>query len=364
MWLLWLNHPATPGCGQTGSPVALQVTCGTMVRVQNKHNHSGGITTRRLSIAHPIAHPIAHTIAHTIAFTSLPLLMLSGLAVAQPPGITMEMINRQLPLEGAPLAEPGPYATLREAAVESPRHILFRPESLAAFPTQDTLPVVVWGNGGCAIDNPQYGEFLGTIASHGFLVLTTTAIAGEERRQQSADDLLAAIAWAETENARADSPLQGKIATDQIAVMGQSCGGFLSVALGTDPRVDTIGVFNSGVSAPNPGAPAGPFPTTASLAQVHGPVLLINGGEVDFMMGPAHANFELIDHVPVFYGARDNAGHTATMYHPGGGEFANVASNWVLYHFKGNEEAGSMFTGADCGLCINPNWVTESKGLE
>ena len=29
--------------------------------------------------------------------------------------------------------------------------------------------------------------------------------------------------------------------------MGQSCGGFLSIALGADPRVKTIGVFNSGV---------------------------------------------------------------------------------------------------------------------
>lgn len=307
---------------------------------------------------------IPNAIALTIACSSLPLLMLSGMALAQPPGITMDMINRQLPLEGAPLAEPGPYDMLREAAQGSARHILFRPASLTAFPAQDTLPVVIWGNGGCAIDNPQYGEFLGTLASHGFLVLTTTAIAGEEGRRQNADDLLAAIAWAESENARAGSPLQGKIDVDQIAVMGQSCGGFLSVALGTDPRVDTIGVFNSGVSAPNPNAPAGPFPTTDSLADVHGPVLLINGGEVDFMMEPAHANFELIDHVPVFYGARDNAGHTATMYHPGGGEFANVASNWVLYHFKGDAEAGKMFVGDACSLCTNSNWVTESKGLE
>ena len=41
--------------------------------------------------------------------------------------------------------------------------------------------------------------------------------------------------------------LEGKIAVDKIAVMGQSCGGFLSIVLGADPRVKTIGVFNSGV---------------------------------------------------------------------------------------------------------------------
>jgi dienelactone hydrolase len=290
----------------------------------------------------------------SVVRTSLSLLLLSSIATAQPPGITMEMINRQLPLEGAPLAEPGPYATTSEGAYNSARHILFRPAELNAFPAQDKMPVLVWGNGGCAIANPRYAEFLGTIASHGFLVLTTTAIEGEENRRQNADDLLAAVTWAETENGRAGSPLQGKIDTTQVAVMGTSCGGFLSVTAGADPRVDTIGLLNSGVQPP----------ATDGLAQVHGPVLLINGGEVDFLMEPARANFEQLNHVPAFYGARENAGHSATMYHPGGGEFANVVSNWLLYHFKDDAEAGKMFVGEDCGLCSNPNWETDSKGLK
>ncbi|MDT8397760.1 MAG: hypothetical protein RQ899_04010 [Pseudomonadales bacterium] len=300
-----------------------------------------------------------------LACTSLSLLFASSLTLAQPPGITMEMINRQLPLEGAPLAEPGPYTTMTEGAFASERHILFRPAELSAFPARDTLPVLVWGNGGCAINNPRYGEYLGTIASHGFLVLTTASVAGDEQsRRQTADDLLAAIAWAETENTRAGSPLQGRIDTAHVAVMGQSCGGFLSVGLGTDPRVGTIGVFNSGVSAPDPNGPAGTLATTDSLAQLHGPVLFINGGEVDFMYGPSRANFDLVKHVPAFYGARDNAGHTATMYHPGGGEFANVASNWLRYQFKGDAEAGKMFVGAQCSLCTNPNWETAAKSLK
>jgi hypothetical protein len=60
-----------------------------------------------------------------------------GAAHAQPPpGITPEMIATTLPLEGAPSAVPGP-----------------------------TLPVMVWGNGGCAIDSPRYAGFLSTIAN-------------------------------------------------------------------------------------------------------------------------------------------------------------------------------------------------------
>ena len=157
------------------------------------------------------------------------------------------MIGRELPLEGAPLAVAGPYKIASEGAFGSPGLVVYRPAALEAFPKNDSLPVMVWGNGGCAIDSTRYGGFLTTIASHGFLVMSTVPLEGAQRRQANADDLRAAIDWAAKENARAGSPLMGKIALDKVAVMGQSCGGFLSIALGVDSRVTTIGVFNSGV---------------------------------------------------------------------------------------------------------------------
>ena len=283
---------------------------------------------------------------------------------AQPPGITPAMIATALPVEGAPLAEPGPYKVMSETAFGSPGHVVFRPADLDAFPARDTLPVMVWGNGGCAINSTRYGGFLTTIASHGVLVLATAALEGAPRRQSTADDLRAALDWVEAEAVRNGSPLKGKIATGRMAVMGQSCGGFLSVSLGADPRVDTIGVFNSGVQPANPNAPTSPFPTTDALAKLHGPVLLINGHERDFMMAVSAANFEAINHVPVFYGARHGAGHTATVDHPGGGEFANVASNWLRWQFKSDKAAAKMFVGNDCSLCTNPNWDMRSKGMD
>ena len=296
------------------------------------------------------------------------LVALAAPSFGQPPGITPEMINTTLPLEGAPLAVAGPYQVTSGPAFGAPGLMIFHPTNLDAFPSRDTLPVLVWGNGGCAIDTARYSGFLSTIASHGFLVLGTAAQEGQPRRQATADDLRAGIDWASAENARAGSPLRGKIDTNQVAVMGQSCGDFLSLALGADPRVDTIGMFNSGVQPPNPNAPAGNgqaarFPTTAAIKDLHGPVLLINGGERDFLMGASHATYEAISHVPAFYGARDNAGHTATVFHPGGGEFANVASNWLRWQFKKNGEASKMFVGADCSLCVLPTWDVESKGF-
>jgi Chlorophyllase len=291
------------------------------------------------------------------------ILGLAAASHAQPPGITREMIATALPVEGAPLAVPGPYKVLSEPAFGSPGHVVFRPADLSAFPAKDTLPVMAWGNGGCAINSTRYGGFLSTIASHGFLVIATAAKEGEKPRQSNADDLSAALNWAEAESKRDGSPLKGKIATDKMAVMGQSCGGFLSVALGVEPRVKTIGVFNSGVQPANPNAPARGGATTDSLAKLHGSVLLINGHERDFMMATSLANFEAINNLPVFYGARHGAGHTATVDHPGGGEFANVASNWLRWQFKNDKAAAKMFVGKDCELCKNSNWDTKSKKL-
>lgn len=303
----------------------------------------------------------------TVVTTAASLLITAGIVSAQPAGITPEMISRSLPLEGAPLAVPGPYKVASETA---PGLVIHRPETLDAFPKKDSLPVMVWGNGGCAIDSTRYAGFMSTVASHGFLVIGTMPTApqqkGAPRQQATADSLRAGIEWATQENARADSPLKGKIALDKLAVMGTSCGGFLSLTLGADPRVKTIGVFNSGVQEPAPNAAAskGGQPSPDVLAKLHGPVLLINGGEVDFMMEASLTTFNKIDKLPAFYGARHNAGHSATIFHPGGGEFANVASNWLLWTFKKDKKAAKMFVGKNCDLCTNPNWDIKTKSIK
>ena len=291
------------------------------------------------------------------AFGSFVFITVAGIAIAQPPG--GRDVGRQLPLEGAPLAVPGPYEVISEPAFGLATHVIWRPADLSAFPSNDTLPVMTWGNGGCAIDATRYGDFLSTIASHGFLVISTVAVEGQGRVRGTAENMIAAFDWADAENGRSGSALDGKIATDQMSAMGQSCGGFMSVSAGADPRAGTIGMFNSAVTAGGGGNAS-----SDDLADLHGPVLMINGGEVDFMYEPAQENFELINHVPVFYGARFNAGHTATVFHPGGGEYANVASSWLRYVFKDDAEAGAMFLGSDCSLCTLDTWETMAKGLD
>jgi hypothetical protein len=278
--------------------------------------------------------------------------------------ITMDDVRTSLPVEGAPLADKGLYALISEPTFGAPGHVLVRPASLDAFPENDTLPVIAWGNGGCAIDSTSFMGFMETVASHGFLVIGTAPVEGEARRQANVDDMRGAIDWAEKENKRDGSPLEGKIAMDKVAAMGSSCGGFMSIEVGEDPRVKTLGVFNSGVTKIDPALPpVFPIPDVATLAKLHGPVLLVNGDKEDFMLETSKATYAWLENRPAFYGARRGAGHSATFFHPGGGEFANVAWSWAAWQLKGDATAGRMFTGEDCGLCKNPNWTVESKGL-
>jgi hypothetical protein len=65
------------------------------------------------------------------------LLTCAGACFAQPPGITREVIERALPVEGAPFAEPGQYKVTCESAFGSPGNRVFRPATLEVFPKKD-----------------------------------------------------------------------------------------------------------------------------------------------------------------------------------------------------------------------------------
>src|SRR5690606_2728266 len=114
----------------------------------------------------------------SILFGSVAAVLFAASSEAQPPGITPEMSATSRPRGGARRAEPGRYDVASEPASGAPGRVTFRPADLGAFPARDSLPVVAWGNGGCAINTGRYAGFLETIASHGFLVLGTAPVEG------------------------------------------------------------------------------------------------------------------------------------------------------------------------------------------
>ena len=111
--------------------------------------------------------------------------------------------------------------------------------------------------------------------------------------RSTAGHLKPAIDWAIAENSRTGSKFFGRIDTTKIAVAGQSCGGGLAVEAAADPRITTIGIFNSSSTrrTPEPGRDvnAAEFSAQARTRTdaIHSPVLYITGDEAHDIGYPA-----------------------------------------------------------------------------
>ena len=77
----------------------------------------------------------------------------------------------------------GPYKAIMMEESSLTTHTIFRPQDLSKFDKKNLLPVVVWGNGGCANSPSGHINFLNEVASQGFLIV---AIGPSNYQQQEA----------------------------------------------------------------------------------------------------------------------------------------------------------------------------------
>jgi hypothetical protein len=213
------------------------------------------------------------------------------------------------------------------------------------------IPIVAWAEGGCLKDGLFFGEFLLEIASHGFLIIADGAPNGMAPSSGLTADSapqLRAIDWAIAENARPCSQYYQKLNTEKIAVMGQSCGGLMSIAAGVDPRISTVVLWNSGTFDGDP----------MLYSTLHAPMAIFDGGPTDPAYAYGKANFDAIDTIPILF-ANDMRGHGGTFWQDNGGESARVAVAWLNWQLYGAtaRDAKGQFVGADCGLCKNSLWA-------
>ena len=180
------------------------------------------------------------------------------------------------PYQGPPPTGSGPYPATIEGDPGVPGHTIYRPKDLSPFNRSNPLPVVAWGNGGCANSNQFYVPFLAEIASHGFLVVAIGPFTPEATPQKGGGggmgggtksaQLLEALDWATAENKRSGSKYYGKVDPSKFAVFGHSCGGLQALEVSPDPRVSTVLVMDSGVVTPGAmpkiGAPKRAIPKT------------------------------------------------------------------------------------------------------
>jgi hypothetical protein len=304
-------------------------------------------------------------------------------------------------LRGAPPT--GPHAVVIEHDQALATHTIYRPATLGST----KHPVLVWGEGGCAKDGLQFPEFLNEIASHGVVVIAdgppvartapgggpaggaraggaapgpraggappaagppraggaqpapgARAGGGGPGRGAMTDGsaLIAAIDWIAKEGNDPASRFYQKVEAGRVAAMGMSCGGLMSYGASADPRVATVGIWNSGLIQPD----------EKIFAGLHSPVIIVTGGESDIAYVNGKRDFETMPaKIPVFYGVYPSVGHGGTYNEDNGGPFGAAAVAWLKWQLMNDTSAAGKgyFVGANCGICSDAKWQKASRTL-
>jgi hypothetical protein len=249
----------------------------------------------------------------------------------------------------------GAYQAVIEHDPGLDTHTVYRPAELGV----DGLvhPVVVWANGGCALNGLMFSKALSEWASHGFVIVSdgTPGGSGTGPLSTNGEPQRMALDWIVAENERPCSQYYRKLRADRIAAMGQSCGGLMTFGVSADPRLTTIAIWNSGM-----------FERDQEIYDgLHTPIGFFIGGSSDVAYPQAEADFAAIDGgLPIFYGNLD-VGHAATWGQDNGGEFGRVGVHWLRWHLfdDAGPQGEQMFVGASCGLCAT-DWVIRKKNME
>jgi dienelactone hydrolase len=168
--------------------------------------------------------------------------------------------------------------------------------------------------------------------------------------------LIAAIDWIAKESNDRSSRFYQKVDASRVAAMGMSCGGLMSYGASADPRVATVGIWNSGMTQPDEKIWAG----------LHSPVIIVTGGESDIAYANGKRDFETMPaKIPVFYGVYPSIGHGGTYNQDNGGAFGVAAVAWLKWQLMNDTSAKGRgyFVGANCGICTDSNWQVQSRGL-
>ncbi len=248
----------------------------------------------------------------------------------------------------------GPYSVVIESDSSRPTHTVYRPQELGARPH----PIIAFGEGGCLKIGLMFAEFLSEVASHGFVVLADGPPVGSGAGALAPDGtaLIQAIDWALAQNELPCSKYYRKLDSTKIAVMGQSCGGLMSMGAAKDRRLSTVVLWNSGL-----------FSRDESIyGSLHAPMAIIDGGPSDIAYANGEADFNAITTVPIVFANRD-VGHLGTFFEDNGGEFGRAGVGWLEWHLMNDTSASARgpFAGADCGLCDpSTGWSIRKKQID
>ena len=316
----------------------------------------------------------------------------------------------------------GPFKAIMTQDASLSTHTIIRPEDMSKFGKGNLIPVLLWGNGGCAKSCSGHVNFLSEVASQGFFIVAIGPMpaagaapqAGQTGggmpqmgggmppmggpRPQGAPqggqpgqggqrpamggfpgggmpqmgggagmggmsmgdpaDMIKALEWIIAQNADKNSPYYGKLDLDNIAAAGMSCGGLEALHMSNDARIKTIMVMNSGF-----------FNGSDDKASLNSmktkSVIWILGGSTDIAWENGNDDFKQLDGtMPAFLCSLDGIGHGGTYMQPHGGDYAKVAGAWLKWQLKNDKEAGTMFTGSEPGVSKMEGWMFDRKNIK
>jgi hypothetical protein len=303
-----------------------------------------------------------------------------------------------------------------------PTHMIYRPENLRDYvDANGKIPVLLYANGACANNSLEMSRLLSEVASWGYIVLaigpyedmpddkfyaqwkgvvrgwypetkeyaimgngerltpyTEAELAARAAEQAAAEkaaaskkkkkaepapapfrtyprQLLEALDWLTDRNADAKSEYYHLIDLDKVAAMGQSCGGAQVLAVAHDPRIKTCLIFNSGM-----GEMAMSGASKESLANLHQPMLYLNGGTADVAFENANGDYGRIKGLPVVKISSID-GHHGTYYEKHAGAYAVAARLWLNWQLKGRVGDAALFMNDEYGKSVHPDWTFDRK---
>ncbi|MCR4569836.1 MAG: hypothetical protein K5661_05505 [Bacteroidales bacterium] len=171
-----------------------------------------------------------------------------------------------------------------------------------------------------------------------------------------ARQMLEALDWITDQDANQGSEYYHLIDLEKVAAMGQSCGGAQVLAVAHDPRIKTCMIFNSGI-----GEMSMSGASKESLANLHTPMLYINGGVADVAYNNANGDWgRIADDIPVVKISTLD-GHHGTYYEKHAGAFAVVARQWMNWQLKGMVGDSALFMNEEYEKTFYPQWTFERK---
>ncbi len=349
-------------------------------------------------------------------------LFFAAAAVMALVAIPMQAQNSRIVEEGGS----GPYKAIMMEEATLTTHTIFRPQDLSKFDKKNPLPIVVWGNGGCANSPSGHVNFLNEVASQGFLIV---AIGPSNYQQQEAPrpgqtgdvprmggGMPGGMGGQRPQGAPQGGqgggmPRMGGMGGGMPQMGGGMPGGGgmgggmsmgdpeglkqaleWAIAQNSDKnspyygKLDVENIAAAGMSCGGLQAlhmsdeariktilvmNSGFFGTDesedkASLAKMkQKSVIWILGGSTDIAWENGNDDFKrMAGSMPACLVSLDGIGHGGTYMQPNGGDYAKVAGAWLKWWLKGDKEAGTMFTGNEPGVSKMAGWMIERKNIK